>query len=324
MMTGCVVGRDDGELERPARAVQGRSRGNDAPPIAGTVDAGRRAAARVRGGRRRARDAAAPRPRGRRDGRRPGRGRGPSTLGPMRLFLVRHAEAAPGEPDELRPLTDGGPRGRARARRAARRPSTSTPSSRARCCARARPPSAIARAAGLDAETDERLAPGADADDLRAAVAGRGETVVAVGHQPDCSEIVLALTGERACRSRRARCARSSCERRRASAACARATATTKRCAGSTSRSRPARSSACSARTAPARRRRSRSSRATASATAAASRCSASTRSSAGTRVARADRRRAAVLVALPEPDRAREPARLRRLLRAAARRRTR
>ena len=28
------------------------------------------------------------------------------------------------------------------------------------------------------------------------AVAGRGETVVAVGHQPDCSEIFLELTGE--------------------------------------------------------------------------------------------------------------------------------
>ena len=54
---------------------------------------------------------------------------------------------------------------------------------------------AIAEAAGLEAEVDERLAPGADADDLRAAVAGRGETVVTVGHQPDCSEIVLALTG---------------------------------------------------------------------------------------------------------------------------------
>ena len=34
-------------------------------------------------------------------------------------------------------------------------------------------------------------------DDLRAAVAGRsGETVVVVGHQPDCGEITLALTGE--------------------------------------------------------------------------------------------------------------------------------
>jgi phosphohistidine phosphatase SixA len=54
---------------------------------------------------------------------------------------------------------------------------------------------AIASAAGLQAAVDERLAPGADADDLRAAVSGRGETVITVGHQPDCSEIVLALTG---------------------------------------------------------------------------------------------------------------------------------
>ena len=46
-----------------------------------------------------------------------------------------------------------------------------------------------------DPEADERLAPGATADDLRGAAAGRGDTVVAVGHEPDCSEIVLALTG---------------------------------------------------------------------------------------------------------------------------------
>ena len=55
--------------------------------------------------------------------------------------------------------------------------------------------SLIARACGHDAEADDRLAPGATADDLRDAAAGRGETVVAVGHQPDCSEIVLELTG---------------------------------------------------------------------------------------------------------------------------------
>jgi phosphohistidine phosphatase SixA len=46
------------------------------------------------------------------------------------------------------------------------------------------------------AEADDRLAPGATADGLRSAVAGRGATVVVVGHQPDCSEITLALTGE--------------------------------------------------------------------------------------------------------------------------------
>ena len=112
----------------------------------------------------------------------------------MRLFLVRHAEAAPGEPDDLRPLTTAG-RDAARAlgaRLAAERPQVvlTSPLLRARETA-----SAIADAAGLEAEPDERLAPGATADDVRNATSGRGETVVAVGHQPDCSEIVLALTG---------------------------------------------------------------------------------------------------------------------------------
>jgi phosphohistidine phosphatase SixA len=112
----------------------------------------------------------------------------------MRLFLVRHAEAAPGEPDELRPLT---PAGRAVARDLGERLApehpdavVSSPLLRARETAEQ-----IARAAGLTAEADDRLAPGATAEDLRAAVAERGDTVVAVGHQPDCSAIVLTLTG---------------------------------------------------------------------------------------------------------------------------------
>ena len=54
---------------------------------------------------------------------------------------------------------------------------------------------AIARAAGVELRIDERLAPGAAADDVVAAVEGAGETVVTVGHQPDCSEIARALTG---------------------------------------------------------------------------------------------------------------------------------
>ena len=114
----------------------------------------------------------------------------------MRLFLVRHAEAAPGDPDDLRPLT---PKGQEAARAlggrlAAERPDAvvTSPLLRARETA-----DAIAAAAGVEAEPDERLAPGATADGLRAAVAGRGETVVAVGHQPDCSEIVLELTGHK-------------------------------------------------------------------------------------------------------------------------------
>jgi phosphohistidine phosphatase len=112
----------------------------------------------------------------------------------MRLFLVRHAEAAPGDPDELRPLT---PAGRLVARDLGERLApehpdavVSSPLLRARETAEQ-----IARAAGLTAEADDRLAPGATAEDLQAAVAGRGDTVVAVGHQPDCSAIVLTLTG---------------------------------------------------------------------------------------------------------------------------------
>jgi phosphohistidine phosphatase SixA len=112
----------------------------------------------------------------------------------VRLFLVRHAEAAPGEPDELRPLTDAG-RTAARdlgERLRAERPDAvlSSPLLRARETA-----DAIARAAGLTPEPDDRLAPGADADVLRDVVAGRGEPIVVVAHQPDCSEIVFALTG---------------------------------------------------------------------------------------------------------------------------------
>ena len=114
----------------------------------------------------------------------------------MRLFLVRHAEAAQGDPDELRPLTDAG---RAAARKlganlAAHRPDAvlASPLLRARETA-----DQIAHAAGIEAEPDERLAPGATLETLHEAVAGRGETVVAVAHQPDCSQIVLAHTGDK-------------------------------------------------------------------------------------------------------------------------------
>ena len=115
----------------------------------------------------------------------------------MKVILVRHAEAHPGEPDDLRALTDHGlMQAREVGERLARegvRPDAvlSSPLLRARQTA-----DAIARATGADAEPEERLAPGATADDLRSAVAGRGATVVVVGHQPDCSQIAGALTGE--------------------------------------------------------------------------------------------------------------------------------
>ena len=71
-----------------------------------------------------------------------------------------------------------------------RTPSLSSPLLRARETA-----AEIAKAVGVDAEADERLAPGADPDDMRAAASDRGETVVVVGHQPDCGRTVAALSG---------------------------------------------------------------------------------------------------------------------------------
>jgi phosphohistidine phosphatase len=109
----------------------------------------------------------------------------------MRLVIVRHAEAAPGEPDESRALTS---QGRAQARKLGRRlreelgvPQAvlSSPLRRAR-----------ETAAALDLgepEPSDSLAPGATADVVRDAVEGRGETVVVVGHQPDCGRIAAAL-----------------------------------------------------------------------------------------------------------------------------------
>ena len=114
----------------------------------------------------------------------------------VRLVIVRHAEAASGEPDELRPLT---PEGREAARALAQRLAgegirpdavLTSPLLRARETAQE-----LARPAGVEPEPDERLAPGASAEEVRAAAQGRGEIVIVVGHQPDCSRIAAALTG---------------------------------------------------------------------------------------------------------------------------------
>jgi len=114
----------------------------------------------------------------------------------VRVFLVRHASAAPGTPDDARPLTvEGRAEADALAAQLARENPTavlSSPLLRARQTAEI-----VARAAGIEAEVDANLAPGATPATLRAAVAGRGERVVAIGHQPDCGNIVEELTGER-------------------------------------------------------------------------------------------------------------------------------
>jgi phosphohistidine phosphatase len=111
----------------------------------------------------------------------------------MRLVLIRHAEAAPGSPDELRTLTaEGHAQARAlgeRLRAEGIRPDAvlSSPLVRAR---------QTADALGLgEPEEDDRLAPGMTAESARAVAAEHGGTVVVVAHQPDCSKVAAALTG---------------------------------------------------------------------------------------------------------------------------------
>ena len=115
----------------------------------------------------------------------------------MQLYLVRHADATPGDTDELRPLSD---EGREQARELGERMRDdgvvpdivlTSPLLRARETG-----DAIAGATGAISEADERLAPGATAETLREAISGRGEHVVVVGHQPDCGRIAATLSGE--------------------------------------------------------------------------------------------------------------------------------
>ena len=114
----------------------------------------------------------------------------------VQLVIVRHAEAAPGDPDELRPLT---PRGREDARALGRKlrekgvqpdAIVSSPLLRARETG-----AEIGRALDTAPEPDERLAPGATPADIRAVAEGRGEHVVVVGHQPDFGRAAAALSG---------------------------------------------------------------------------------------------------------------------------------
>jgi phosphohistidine phosphatase len=112
------------------------------------------------------------------------------------VHLCRHAKAAPGDPDELRELTPTGV-GQARVlgeRLAASpdRPETvlTSPFVRARQTAEI-----AAEATGAELRVEPLLAPGATLEELRRAVATVMGAVATVGHQPDCSEIALAVTG---------------------------------------------------------------------------------------------------------------------------------
>jgi phosphohistidine phosphatase len=114
----------------------------------------------------------------------------------MRVHLCRHAEAFPGEPDELRELTNSGRQGAARlAETLAQldeppRSVVTSPFIRARQTAEP-----VAKRLGVTLLVRDELRPGATAEALRAAVAGLEPPVAAICHQPDCSGIMLAVTG---------------------------------------------------------------------------------------------------------------------------------
>jgi phosphohistidine phosphatase len=115
-------------------------------------------------------------------------------LATVQLLIVRHAEAAPGEPDELRPLTPTG-RDQARAlgvrlREEGLQPEAilTSPLLRARETGKL-----IGRELGVEPEADERLAPGAAPADVSEAARERRGAVMVVAHQPDCSQIAAAL-----------------------------------------------------------------------------------------------------------------------------------
>jgi len=114
----------------------------------------------------------------------------------MRVYLCRHAAAVPGEQDELRELSaDGLEQARALGEALAARVDApalvlSSPLLRAQQTA-----AEIGRATGAAVRVDPALAPGATAEALAQALEGERGPVATVGHQPDCSEIALAVTG---------------------------------------------------------------------------------------------------------------------------------
>jgi phosphohistidine phosphatase len=125
------------------------------------------------------------------------RSRFPAYPGPVRVYLCRHAQAAPGDPDELRELTpEGVEQARALGQLLAEleeppRLVLTSPLVRARQTA-----AEIARAVRIEAVVEHALGPGATAEGLATTLSGLGRGPVAtVGHQPDCSEIAQDILG---------------------------------------------------------------------------------------------------------------------------------
>ena len=114
----------------------------------------------------------------------------------VRVYLCRHAQAVAGEPDELRELTsEGFEQAKALGARLAALPAPpqlvlTSPLLRARQTA-----AEIAKETGVTVRVEEALAPGATAAALTSALEDEDGPVATVGHQPDCSEIALAVLG---------------------------------------------------------------------------------------------------------------------------------
>jgi phosphohistidine phosphatase len=117
----------------------------------------------------------------------------------MMLYLLRHAEAGEAPRDEDRELTE---HGHAQAAAAAAgidwlnlnlTSILSSPLPRATQTAQP-----VARVLGLALETVEALAPGQDPSDGLAVLAGRGDRLLLVGHEPQLSGIIGLVTDGRA------------------------------------------------------------------------------------------------------------------------------
>lgn len=114
----------------------------------------------------------------------------------MDLILWRHCDAAPGVPDELRPLT---PLGLAQAARIAQWLGARLPADCTIVASPALRAQQTARSLRRAFATDERLATGATADDVLAAVdwPDARPAVLVVGHQPTLGQVAsLLLEGE--------------------------------------------------------------------------------------------------------------------------------
>ncbi|HEY4276859.1 MAG TPA: phosphoglycerate mutase family protein [Conexibacter sp.] len=113
------------------------------------------------------------------------------------IWLLRHgdaADAATGQPDAERPLTDKGRRQAKAAGAALKRLGVEIDACLTSPRVRARDTAALACAAlGIEPEIEPALSGGSfDAERL---AAGRGEHVLLVGHEPDFSRAVFDLTG---------------------------------------------------------------------------------------------------------------------------------